>query len=271
MPLRDAQAKVAELRLQQREGLGDLLALGNAIEATEGEVQPYVDRFALDGPEGSGPLPLDCAFEGVRPSLSQPASAARSAYRDMARANAFLLLGAAIDGHPATPALADIAMLPAQSVSGSGRCGGVRVPDAIAQASLLMADARTAPATAAKNDAMRDLLHSAGWQWAAWMLAGFGLLQLCRRAISPAIGVALALAISAAAAWAGRVPWPIAAGRDVEFGREGAWWLAAPAPFVLWLGASAALVLAASPWLRHGSGRDRRRLHRGWAIPASCS
>ena len=32
----------------------------------------------------------------------------------------------------------------------------------------------------AENEAMRALLHSAGWQWAAWMLAGFGLLHLVR-------------------------------------------------------------------------------------------
>ena len=60
---------------------------------------------------------------------------------------------------------------------------------------------------------MRGLLHSAGWQWAGWMLAGFGLLQLARRSIPPAVGVALALATWAAAAWLGRVPWPLAADR----------------------------------------------------------
>ena len=60
----------------------------------------------------------------------------------------------------------------------------------------------------------------------------------------------MALATSALTAWAGRVPWPISPGRDLEFGREGIWWLAPPAPFVLWLGASAGIMLLASPWLR---------------------
>src|SRR6266516_4412127 len=39
-PLTDAERHRAELRLQQREGLGDLLALGNAIESIDAEIQP---------------------------------------------------------------------------------------------------------------------------------------------------------------------------------------------------------------------------------------
>ena len=186
---------VAELRLQQREGLGDLLVLSNAIEATEAELQPFVNRYVLDGPERTGPMPLECAFEKVEASLARERDLdAASSTRETARANALLLLGAAIDGHPATPALADIALLPVEAVRAKGRCGAVRLPDALAQASVLMADARQAPTTASKNDAMRALLRSAGWQWAGWMLAGFGLIQLARRSIPPALGIALALA-----------------------------------------------------------------------------
>jgi hypothetical protein len=70
-PLRDTQARLAELRLQQREGLGDLLDLSNAIEAVDGELQPFVKRYALDGPDGTGPLPLGCAFEIVESSLAR--------------------------------------------------------------------------------------------------------------------------------------------------------------------------------------------------------
>jgi cell division protein FtsW (lipid II flippase) len=90
---------------------------------------------------------------------------------------------------------------------------------------------------------MRALLGSAGWQWAGWMLAGFGLLQLSRRAVMPGVGVALALATWAAAAWIGRVPWPLSGERAFEPAREGAWWSAAPAPFVAGLLAAAVLVL----------------------------
>jgi len=56
-PLNETQTRLADLRLQQREGLGDLLVLSNAIEATEAELQPFVNRYVLDGPEGTGPTP----------------------------------------------------------------------------------------------------------------------------------------------------------------------------------------------------------------------
>src|SRR5207249_3416818 len=158
-----------------------------------------------------------------------------------ARANALLLLAAAIDGHPATPALADVALLPVEPAPPKGRCGLLRLPEVLAQASTLMAEARQAPGAASKNDAMRGLLHSAGWQW-----AGFGLVQLARRSIPPALGVALALATWAIAAWLGRVPWPLAVERAFVPGREGAGWYTPPAPFVLWLLGAALLVLMLS-------------------------
>lgn len=248
-PLRDAQTRLADLRLQQREGLGDLLALSNAVEATSAELQPFVDRYMLDGPEGAGPMPLYCAFDEVAGSLAPSPSRTPAAHRDVARANAWLLLGATVDGNPATAALADAALLPVASVASKGRCGTIRLADALAQASVLMIEARQAPLTASKNEAMRALLHSAGWQWAGWMLAGFGLLQLARRSIPPAVGVAIALAVWAVAAWLGHVPWPLSSGRGMVFGREGAWWFAMPAPFVLWMLFLAVVTLAASPWL----------------------
>ena len=69
-----------------------------------------------------------------------------------------------------------------------------------------MADARQAPAITAKNAAMRALLRTAGWQWAA------GCWRVPAAAVGPpnfvAHGVALALVAWAAAAWVGRVPWP---------------------------------------------------------------
>ena len=64
-PLADAEPRRAELRLQQREGLGDLLALDSAIESIDAEIEPYVERYALGAREGTGPLPVACAFEIV--------------------------------------------------------------------------------------------------------------------------------------------------------------------------------------------------------------
>jgi cell division protein FtsW (lipid II flippase) len=249
-PLNQAQVRLSELRLQQREGLGDLLALDNAIEAAEREVQPFVKRYELDGPDGMGPLPLACAFENVDFALAQSGERAANVERDIARANAILLLGAAFDGHPATAGLADVGVLPIIPIPSKGSCAGVNLTDALTRGAALIADARHGPAIATKNEAMRGLLHSAGLQWAGWMLAGFGLLQLSRRSLAPAIGVALALAVWAAAAWLGRVPWPFANDRTFLLGREGVSWLTAPAPFVVGLLAAALVVLALSRWLR---------------------
>ena len=249
-PLNDAQARLSGLRLQQREGLGDLLSLGNAIEAAERELEPFVRRYELDGPDGAGPRPLACAYELADRALARSTGAAANPQGGIARANAVLLLGAALDGHPAVAPLSDVAVLPIVSIPASGRCARIGLAEALSQAAALIADARHAPATATKNEAMRALFHSAGWQWAGWMLAGFGLLQLSRRSIAPTIGVALALAVWAGAAWLGRVPWPFANDRAFTLGREGAWWLTMPAPFVWWLLAAAAVCLAASARFR---------------------
>jgi cell division protein FtsW (lipid II flippase) len=247
-PLNQAQARLSELRLQQREGLGDLLALDNAIDAAEREVQPFITRYELTGPDG-GPLPLACAFDIVNLGLAQSTVRAANVERDVARANALLLLGAAFDGHPATSALADAAVLPVTGIPSKGPCAGIGLGDGLTRGAALVANAHHAPAIATKNEAMRGLLHSAGWQWAGWMLAGFLMLQLSRRSLAPAVGVASALAVWGAAAWVGRVPWPFATDRAFVLGRQGAWWFTEPAPFVVWLLAVAMIVLALSPWL----------------------
>jgi len=121
--------------------------------------------------------------------------------------------------------------------------------DGLAATSTLMAEARAAPAGVAKNEAMRALLQTAGWQWAGWALAGLALLHLSRRAGLAAVGIALALAAFAAAAWIGRVPWPLASGHTFVLGRGSASLVAMPAGFVLWLAAAAVMVLVLSPWL----------------------
>lgn len=250
-PLSQAQARLSELRLQQREGLGDLLSLDNAIEASERELHPFVKRYELDGTDDAGPLPLACAFEIVDLALRQSTVPAANAERDIARANAVLLLGAAFDGHSATAGLADAAVLPVTGISSRGRCAAFGLTEWLARGAAVIADARHGPVIATKNEAMRGLLHSAGWQWTGWMLAGFGLLQLSRRSIQPAVGVALALAVWGAAAWLGRVPWPFGTDHSFVLGREGGGWLTAPAPFVVWLVAAAVVALASSVWLRH--------------------
>src|SRR5438552_15772479 len=96
-PLTEAERRRSDLRLQQREGLGDLLALDGAIESIDAEIQPYVERFALGGRDGGQPLQVACAFEMVRASLAR--NDAKALERgDGAKANALLLLGAALDG-----------------------------------------------------------------------------------------------------------------------------------------------------------------------------
>jgi len=102
----------------------------------------------------------------------------------------------------------------------------------------------------AKNAAMRDLLATAGWQWGAWMFAGLVLVKLSRTRLRAAVGVSFALAIWAAAAWAGRVPWPLAHNQAFETGRLDARWDAMPASFVIALLVAAGVLLALAPWLR---------------------
>jgi cell division protein FtsW (lipid II flippase) len=123
------------------------------------------------------------------------------------------------------------------------------MPDALGAAATLLAEARQARIESAKNEAMRELLRTAGWQWAAWMLIGLALLKLSRRRGTAAVGVALALATWALAAWIGRVPWPFGADRAFTPARDAGVILAWPAPFVVALLAVAAVALLASPWL----------------------
>jgi cell division protein FtsW (lipid II flippase) len=240
-PLAETEKRRGELRLQQREGLGDLLALGNAIDAIDAEIEPFVARYALSAVDAAAPRPLACAFERVK-----SATAGAAERGEAAQANALLLLAAALDGHGATPALSETALLPASQRGGDAGCAGLPLSDALSRASLIMADARQARARAAKNEAMRDLLHSAGWQWAAWMLAGLVLIKLGRRPNIALPGLALALAIWAAAAWIGRVPWPFGVDRAFEPGRVSTSLTASPAPFVLALLGGAVFVLIAS-------------------------
>ena len=244
-PLREAQTRLADLRAQQRDGRGDLLELGDAMTSAETEVQPFLKRYWLDYPGVEGPLPLVCAYGRVEGALARPTASSLG----IARANAVMLLGAALDGHGATPGLANLAVLPGGRTAPQG-CASFEMGDALAATAILMAEARATPIAAAKNEAMRALLKTAGWQWAAWALVGLALLNLSRRSGAAAGGVAISLAAWAAAAWIGRVPWPLASEHAFVLGRESDAPLALPADFVLWLLGAAAVVLVCSPWLR---------------------
>jgi cell division protein FtsW (lipid II flippase) len=92
---------------------------------------------------------------------------------------------------------------------------------------------------------MRELIRTAGWQWAGWMLAGLVLVKLARRRRFALAGVALTLALWALAAWIGRVPWPFGAERAFLPARGAGTFVGMPAPFVLVLVGLAALSLVA--------------------------
>src|SRR5438477_13101725 len=156
-PLADAEERRTELRLQQREGLGDLLALGDAIESIDADIQPYVERYALS-PNAAGPLPLACSFTMISAALARLGTPVGER-GDSAPANALLLLGAALDGHGATHALSAAALLPAAPRAGERGCERLGLPEALSGAATLIADAREAQMHATKNAAMRDLLR----------------------------------------------------------------------------------------------------------------
>jgi cell division protein FtsW (lipid II flippase) len=212
-PLQRVEARAAELRLQQREGLGDLRGLADALSALDDQMQPYVARFHL-GPDG--PQPVACAARQVEAALWRPVGPEDESWR----AEAVLLLAAALDGHAGVPAVARGARLP--DVAALPGCSAW--PESLTQAASLMAGVRQSLAEGRKNEAMRELLRTAGVQWAAWMGLVLVLVALSRQRIRPGWGVALSLFAWAAVAWISRVPWPLA-GRAFEPGRaELAWW-----------------------------------------------
>ncbi len=254
-PVQQAQARSSELRLQQREGIGELRALSDAIAALEADTGPFIERFEIAQGDEAGPKPLACAARAVQAAIApSPAAPAGDAAREMARANAVLLLAAAVDGQGATEVLANAALLPAAAASAGGPCAAQGLPVALGAASALMGDARQSLLNARKNEAMRELLRTAGWQWAGWMLLGLVLLQWSRRAVRPAAGAAVALALWAVAAWLSRVPWPLA-GRNFEPARTDPAPWTAPAGFVLVLLGVAVALLAWSSLRRSHATR----------------
>jgi cell division protein FtsW (lipid II flippase) len=246
--MRGAEARLNELGEQQRDGARELPVSAAAIESLEADVRAFVKRYDLRPTSMSGPRPLACAFDRVAAAARAPARPGEER-RAVRIANAILIVGGAMDGHPATGAVASAALLPATSLGRDDLCGSLSLPDALARGATLMGDARAEGLLRLKNEAMRDLLVTAGWQWGAWMLAGLALLKLSRTRLPVAVGISIALAAWAGAAWAGRVPWPLAPDRAIELGRLDARWDAMPATFVIVLLASAALLLALAPLL----------------------
>ena len=242
-PAIDAEARLNGLRRQQREGIGELRGMADAIAAIETETQPFVDRFQLAHADAAGPLPLWCATQWAQAALAGsgvpgPADAAR----DMARSNAVLLLAAALDGRATTQSVSAAALLPAPRTRQAPLCDMSAIA-ALSATAALMADARQSVSNSRKNEAMLALMKSAGWQWAGAMLLGLGLLIWSRRPWSPAFGVAGALALWALAAWLARVPWPLAGNRGFQPARlEQPIW-SPPSDVVLWLCAAAAILL----------------------------
>ena len=264
-PLQEAQARIAELQANAREGDDDVLAAGNAIEALDAEIQPFIKRYSIDAASAGAPAPLSCAYAQVESALNDGPSSAPG--REMRYANALLLLGAALDGERATPALANLAALPASAGASRRACPGMDLGSALSATSTLMDDARTASSRLAKNEAMRGLLRSAGWQWATWALVGLLLLNLSRRENSACIGIALALAVWAAAAWLGRVPWPLASVHSLRLGRESDAFLSAPADFVVSLLGVALVILASTRWLRKPLASGTQKAASAFAYP----
>ncbi|HEX6705575.1 MAG TPA: FtsW/RodA/SpoVE family cell cycle protein [Albitalea sp.] len=207
-PVQQAGQRVQALQLRQREGLGELRELSDTIGAIEARTRPFVERYELAGVDVRGPAPLVCADYAVGSALAD------AGHDDIARANALLLVAAALDGHAATESLADVAALPAAKLPAV--CNGRSLAQAVSAAAGLMHDARQSLASSRKNEAMRTLLGTAGPQWAAAMLLGFALLVWSRRGVPPSRGAACALGLWAVAGWAARVPWPLAAHRAFE-------------------------------------------------------
>ena len=241
-PLRDAEQRVLALRAQAESGGAELREQADAIAAIESDVAPFRERFQIASGDDAGPLPLRCAARWIEGALAARLPAdAQAANGATARANAVLLLAAALDGRAATAPLAAEALLPPAPLRSPTCRGGA---ESLAATAALMADARQSLANSRKNEAMRVLVASAGWQWATAMGLGFCFLLWSRRAPSPVLASAAALAAWAGVAWLARVPWPLG-GHELAFGRANAAWNSAPGTFVLALaGAAAALVIA---------------------------
>lgn len=247
-PVAQAQAEAQALRQRQHEGIGDLRALADAATAIEADTAPYATRFQLRQGAAFAALPLQCLVDQAEAGASPTAT-------PTARANALLLQAAALDGRAATAALATQVALPPAGPAREG-CAADSA-GRLTAAAALMADARQSHTRARKDEAMRALFETAGWQWAGAMGLGYLLLAFSRVARGAAPGIAAALGGWALAAWAARVPWPLAGARAFEPARAEAAWTSLPAGFVLAL-ALAALLLGLTCMARGSAATETR-------------
>ncbi len=177
-----------------------------------------------------GPSPsLACVSDVVGRA---PAADNREAY-----ANAAVLTAAALNGRRTAPGEA---ALPASSRA----CAGVTVAQSIDRIGAAMSDARRVAASGAKNESMRELLRTAGWQWAAAMLLGLAFVTASRTMRWPVLGAGLALVVWAAAGWAARVPWPFAGDHQFLAARAAMSLASRPASFVLAIAGAGIIVIA---------------------------
>ncbi|MEO6362609.1 MAG: FtsW/RodA/SpoVE family cell cycle protein [Caldimonas sp.] len=245
-PLREFEERRKALTLAAASGATALREEGDAVAALEADMAPFIARYRLDGEVG-GPAPLRCATAWVERRFTAPG--AGGAGSEDARANATLLLAAALDGRPATRIVAEEARLGGDGPAVPG-CPGIAL--SLAATASLMADARQAEPRVRKNDAMRALAATAGLQWAVAIGLGYAFLRWSRSTTRPTLGAGVALMAWAAVAWLGRVPWPFAAaGAFVQAGEAGL--EGTPATFVVVM-ALAGAGLAAVALLRPPTG-----------------
>ncbi len=101
-PLRDAEQRALALRVQAESGGAELREQADAIAAIESDIAPFRQRFRIASGDDAGPLPLRCAARWVDGALAARLPAdAEAANSITARANAVLLLAAALDGRAA--------------------------------------------------------------------------------------------------------------------------------------------------------------------------
>ena len=247
-PLADAERRTVALRRQAEDGDGELRTQGDAAAAIEAEIEPFVARYRIGADATAGPAPLACAWRWGRAALAAQGGADSTRMH----ADVILLLGAALDGRGTTAALASEASLPTLPASAAMGCAGI--VETLAATASLMADARRSVTNERKNDAVRALARSAGTQWAAAMMLGYGFVVWSRHARRATLVVAVALVSWGAAAWAARVPWPFVDAGGFVPARAGASLTSAPATFVLVL--AAAGVLLALVAMARGAGRQ---------------
>lgn len=266
-PLMTAEARLDQLAKTQREGGGSLRALSDEAAAIESDVGPWLKRFKLSssadfagvaeyrresansgggksGGDERGPLPLLCVERKIDAALAEARSDKAG---DAARANAVLLLAAALDGDSATGALANSSTLPVVRAVATPPCLS-SLSAMLSEASALMADARQSSLNSRKNEAMQALMRTAGIQWAGAMLLGLVFLKASRTKLRPALGVASVLTLWAIAAWVARVPWPFSASRVFEPARLDMDRWSGPSHHLLWMAAAASTLLVWALW-----------------------